>query len=168
MASPRSLPSLDEGHELLCVEGAVRVGGDVLGRDPQGLGEAHELPALVVEACNFHDSFLAVAFDIAVEEASSQASATQEPVLVALRADRCGGATTPLTVAPGPLAAVRARLATEVPDPGSRLIQHDCVGLFGALDHQALRPRQATSGHGRVGTEELQCLALPAAPVHRR
>ena len=68
-----------KGHELLCVEGAVRVGGDVLGRDPQGLGEAHELPALVVEACDFHDSFLAVAFDIAVEEASSQASATQEP-----------------------------------------------------------------------------------------
>ena len=105
MASPRSLPSLDEGHELLCVEGAVRVGGDVLGRDPQGLGEAHELSALVVEACDFHDSFLAVAFDIAVEEASSQASATQEPILVTLRADRCGGADTPLTVAPGPLAA---------------------------------------------------------------
>ena len=168
ISAPWSLPSLDEGHELVCIEGAVWIGRDVLGRDSQGLFEAHELPALVVEAGDFHDSFLATAFDIAIEEASSQASAAQQPVTVALCADRCGNALAPLTVAPSPLTAVRARLATEVPDPGSRLIPHDCVGLFGALNHQALRPRQACRGQGRVSTEELACFALPGQPVHRR
>ena len=166
MLSSWPLSTLDEGHELLDVEGTVSVPRHFTCWDLHGGVEADELAPLIVKPGDFDESLLADPLDISVEMPCLQAGVAEELLLVA-RGAHCGrysGA--PLAVAPSPLAAVGARLATQVPDLSGSLIVHHRKGLLGALDDQALRARQRRSGHRWMGPEEIQRPALPALPVH--
>jgi hypothetical protein len=166
MMSSWPLSTLDEGHELLDVEGTVSVPRHFTCWDLHGGVEADELAPLIVKPGDFDESLLADPLDIGVEVACFQAGVAEKPLLVARSAHcrRCARA--PLAVAPSPLSAVGARLATKVPDLNGRLIVHHRKGFLGALDDQALEARELGSCRAGMGPEKFQCPALPALPVH--
>ena len=160
MLSSWPLSTLDEGHELLDVEGTVSVPRHFTCWDLHGGVEADELAPLIVKPSDFDESLLADPLDIGVEVACFQAGVAEKPPLVARSAHCRPCARAPLAVAPSPLPAMGARLATKVPDLNGRLIVHHRKGFLGAFDDQALEARELGScraGWARKNSSALLC-----------
>ena len=95
MLSSWPLSTLDEGHELLDVEGTVSVPRHFTCWDLHGGVEADELAPLIVKPSDFDESLLADPLDIGVEVACFQAGVAEKPLLVARSAHcrRCAPCT---------------------------------------------------------------------------
>jgi hypothetical protein len=80
----------DDRHELVCVEGPVRLSREVRGGHPERWADGDKASRFIVVPRHFHHVLVALALDLLEEKASVPAAAAQEVLPVTLCANSAG------------------------------------------------------------------------------
>ena len=158
----------NEAHELVGVEGPVRLPWDGCCCHPDRRVEGDKAALLIVVARDLQHVVLSLARHLRIDQAPVQAAVAQEAFPVALRTYSARRARARLAEAASPLAAVAARLPPQPPKARGRLEVDDRPRFSGSLHQEALRPGELTDLNPGVPLEEGASPVFPGSPIHRR